>query len=581
MALLAASVVLVAAWIWTMATMSLWNDEIFTILNFSSKGPATVTTDYHAANNHVFFNFLNSVLPGRASVEPLRARLLSFLAVVASLFVLYADLRRRGLAFGGALVVFLVAANRDLLELALQARGYGLLLLAASLSAVALGRFLSAGSNAALLTLLAAIVLGSYTVPTFVAWGGALLAVTFLARPTKKLFVSAAAAGLTVLALYAPIAAQVWLEARQFDSTWGREYGSVLSIGETLRRYVLPQLPDGPDLPRGLTLGLLVALAVWLSFGKWRNPTGDRLLGRVLLGSTLLFFTVCVVQGTPAIRTTSFVAPPLLLAAVLGLGRGASGEHGGRLRGWLCVPVAVAALCLLARPVSPSAIVPFEEWRGVARFVDATFPRGMPVHCRWAWPYLEPHLKGGGVEARRFEPGRFASGSLVLLDNSLTRSGRIAERQTLPVSAVIRFAERRAESPVELRFAPPVERNIVSLETEEGERPPVASRDAGLATGWDLAQGGSGSARWLVVSLDPGREMRSVVLLFGGRGPAAVRAWIVRDDGWAFVPNRDVGTSGGLVVLHLGGRRVSEVHVRIEPSAGGAELLATWAYPAR
>ena len=50
-------------WSQKMASHSLWTDEIYTVSHFSSRGPLTALTDYHAPNNHIFFNFSQLTIP--------------------------------------------------------------------------------------------------------------------------------------------------------------------------------------------------------------------------------------------------------------------------------------------------------------------------------------------------------------------------------------------------------------------------------------------------------------------------------------------------------------------------------------
>jgi hypothetical protein len=79
---LAALIVLVRAFLcaWPvirgLAKTSLWNDEIWSIENFSSKGPVFVATHYRN-NHHVFFDLLNSPTPGESMYLPWRARMWS------------------------------------------------------------------------------------------------------------------------------------------------------------------------------------------------------------------------------------------------------------------------------------------------------------------------------------------------------------------------------------------------------------------------------------------------------------------------------------------------------------------------
>ncbi len=67
-ALIALSLFTRGKWRWRWPASSLSTDEFGTVGSFSSKGPLNVMTDYRAPKNHVFFNLLNSILPGRESL---------------------------------------------------------------------------------------------------------------------------------------------------------------------------------------------------------------------------------------------------------------------------------------------------------------------------------------------------------------------------------------------------------------------------------------------------------------------------------------------------------------------------------
>ena len=60
------------------------NDELYSVLHYSSRGAGSVVTTYSNPNNHIFANLINSLLPDAHSVYPLRERLLSMTAVVAT-----------------------------------------------------------------------------------------------------------------------------------------------------------------------------------------------------------------------------------------------------------------------------------------------------------------------------------------------------------------------------------------------------------------------------------------------------------------------------------------------------------------
>ena len=66
----------------TMADTSLWNDELFSVIRYSSQGPRHVVTNYPAANNHIFFNLVNAARP-RIRVRLIHSALRFFWAFIA------------------------------------------------------------------------------------------------------------------------------------------------------------------------------------------------------------------------------------------------------------------------------------------------------------------------------------------------------------------------------------------------------------------------------------------------------------------------------------------------------------------
>jgi len=109
-----------------MATTSLWTDEFAAMVLYTSRGPIVAATHYEGVGNHILFSVASSVLPGRGSAAPLRARAVSFAAVALLLAGLGAFFLFRRAPVVAAVAVSLFAANQEFLDLALQARGYGL-----------------------------------------------------------------------------------------------------------------------------------------------------------------------------------------------------------------------------------------------------------------------------------------------------------------------------------------------------------------------------------------------------------------------------------------------------------------------
>jgi len=165
-------------------------DEIGSILNYSSRGPWSQRRKYNLAKNHIFFSVVNSVSPGSDSLDPLRARFWSFIAVGLSLVILLVFFWRRGSPLAGAIAFALPALNLEYLLKVFEARGYGFVALAAVIGLVALSNFLRTGRGRGLWILGVSTALGTWTLPFYVVFGGGLMLLLFLIRPSRKVFLA-------------------------------------------------------------------------------------------------------------------------------------------------------------------------------------------------------------------------------------------------------------------------------------------------------------------------------------------------------------------------------------------------------
>lgn len=573
---------LFAAFVRTMATTSLWNDEIYTILKFSGKGVRTVVTDYHAPNNHVFFNLVNALLPGRLSMDPLRARAVSILASAAALLLVFGVPARHGMAFVGATAAFLLAANGNLLELVLQARGYGILLLCSAALAALLPGSLDREKWRTLAFSAALVVAGSYTVPTFVFYGGAWLAGLLAVRRDRAALLAGVGAAAVLGLLYLPLLPQILIQLRGYSAEWGREYATWGAIGETVRRYVIPASPGGTPIPLNVALALPFAVAAW-SVGAAKGMPGDeRRIARFCAFASLTFLVACRVLETPLIRTTSFLGPPLLLAAGLLVGRWTESHVASVVRRWGALVVALGLAAFLARPMTPARFLPIEDWRGVSRFLETTFPPDVPVHVSWAGDFLEAHGSSGRRTTVPFDDASFARGELVLFDDALEHRARLAATRSLAASAFIRFPQQRSDDGfTEVRFAPPPDRHVESLETETGRRAGPEPFDGDFRSGWSTEPEQVASGGWVTFTLAPGTPYRSLAVVLEGAGASSVRGWITFDGGWSSLPAGAVEVRGDVLLVHLGDRPVRTVHLDLGAPRHGERIVEAWAYQSR
>ena len=580
--LLASSAVLFLSWAWTMATSSLWNDEIYSILFFTGRGVRTVVTDYHAPNNHVFFNLANALLPGRMPMDPLRARGLSILATAAALWLALRFFWARGLRWTGAVVVFLLASNGTLLELVLQARGYGFLLLFAAALASLLPLSLDPTGRLGLWATGALVVLGAYTVPTFAFFGALWLLALLAVRRDGATVLVGAAAGVTIVLLYLPLASQLLAQLRSFGNEWGRDFGTWRAVGEAVRHFALPSFGERPILPVRIALLIPFVLTV-LTFLPIGGPSpGERTQARLLAVTSALFFLACRLLETPLVRTTSFVAVPLLLSAGLLAEGVAASVVPARARSWAAGVVSGLLVVAFARPMTPGRYVPLENWRGVSRFLESTFPPRLPVAVSWRDDFMAAHGPSDRQATGRLDISSFARGELLLFDDAYDHGSRFAVKAVSPPSAAVRFGQRRSDDRfTEVRFRPPQDRAILSLATVEGEPTVQKAYDGDFETGWRITPMEGDTGRSLVFTLLPKTSYRSLILAVGGQWQPSAQAWIATAEGWEFLPPGDLEAHEGVLVVHLRDRLVREVHVRLEALGRGKELVETWAYPSR
>ncbi len=199
--LIALSLVHVGQTMRAMATSSLSTDEFGTIGSFSAHGPWRVITDYRAPKNHVFFNLLNSLLPGRKSYDAARARALSLVAVALTAAAILAHAPGAGAGWPARTLLALWSLAPQALPLSLEARGYGFVGffgVAASLAAL---EYLRGKDRRWLWALAAATALGAYTLPSFLFFAGPLMLLVWLADRTRWSFLAGVAAVVATLLL--------------------------------------------------------------------------------------------------------------------------------------------------------------------------------------------------------------------------------------------------------------------------------------------------------------------------------------------------------------------------------------------
>lgn len=569
--LVASAVAYLAVFVRAMSTTSLWTDELTSVQEFSGRGPLVVVTDYHDPNNHVFFNLLNSLLPGRASVAPARARVLSFLCVAGLLGLSYGFFARRGRALLGGLLAWVLVVNRELLDLCLQARGYGLAALLALALSLAVLRFVDEGGSRALPWIPLTAVLGTWTLPTFGFFAAPLLLLLAVTERRRAVVLAGAAAGAGVLLAYLPILPELLAQNRVYAAKWGRAYGSAGAVLETLRTYLLR---PRPLFGEGAAFAALLGLATvpWLLSGEERRRSRGALL---LVASSFAFFAACLSLGTPIIRSTSFVVVPLAVGSAVLLGVLADrplARKPARAAGVLAAVLLAVYGGVKARRFD---FVPLERWKDVAELTAETFPQETRYHVTYVPWLLDGYLRPGFRSLQELDATAFQDGRQVVLDTVIVDERPHFGTGPFTGSAVeFRLPQRRAGF-MAVCFTPPTRARVEGVASDGRPLPlaPLSDRD--------FATGASGADGTTTVSLEAGPRYRSLVLVrSGGTGAPEVECSVGTSAGGAPEPCGTVRRSGRFTLVHLRDRPVTTVTLR-STSRAEPPVVEAWAYATR
>jgi len=403
--LLAAAVVLPACVhfgqsLHAMSAASLQVDEIGSILNYSSRGPLIATTKYNLAKNHIFFSVVNSLTPGSDSLDPVRARFWSFIAVGLSLTILLVFFWRHGSPLAGAVAVALPALNLEYLSKVFEARGYGFVALAAVIGLVALNGFLRTGRVRDLWIMGISTALGTWTLPFYVVFGGGLMLFLFLIRPSRNVFLAGFATGLAILALYAPVFVQIWRVTTEYEESYGRAFESMGSVLDAMRYVAPPALLrlDGAAFPVSLTL--VIALPLVLRRHRPQDSTSMQMAALL----TLVFYAFCLVLATPPPRITAFLAMPFAFAAGMITCQGLTFPAIAPLRPFIASGLAVVLFLSGTSAVRTFSFEPDQRWQDAAAAVRALFPEGAKVYISGYRNSLGGYL-GKAFDVREKIPG--------------------------------------------------------------------------------------------------------------------------------------------------------------------------------
>jgi hypothetical protein len=465
---------LVTAWpTWSFkASSSLREDEIMSIVRYSSRGFVPAISTYNLARNHVFYNVVSSLIPGAKSTLPLRARLVSFLAVLGSLAVLIGYSATRGWTLPGVACAGLLATNFGTMNSVLEARGYGLIFLFATLASVAFAQWSRTQSRTWLNVMAVTCVLGTYTLPFYILFGGTLLLLSFLLSPSRETFLAGfLTLGATAL-LYLPIAANIYSVfrgyAERYAKTFVSTFASMDGVFFSLQYFIPHELLELGPLS---FLLLVLAALLYVAFARFAT-TSDRLSFAAVTISMAAFLAFCLSYKVVPARVASYLGGPLAFLALLVTGSILGSRSLAPLRPFTEVGFTVLAVFALLKSEVAQPLIPRSDWRTLGVLIERAFPSDTrismvgdnPALLQWN---LSTRTK---PQAYAFERQSMSEGKLVAVEG-YTKSadeGRRFRWEDLPEN--VRFVT----SPIGLNyhrvfFVPPRESRIASVHVNNQE----------------------------------------------------------------------------------------------------------------
>lgn len=362
-----------------MASASLREDEIMNVATYTSQGFVPAVSTYSLARNHIFFNVLNALLPGADSTFPFRARFLSFAAAIAMLAVFLVYAGRRGWFLAGLACAGLLATNAGLLKILLEARGYGLIACFAMIACLAFTEWLRGGRGLWLGVLAATCVLGAYTLPFYLVFGGGLLLLAFLWRPSRESLLAGLCSLAAVLLLYLPVAAAVWRVTSRYQENYESQLGSNFAGGEAVFRALEFFFPPDAVVTNEITVILLAAIfVVFAGWNRW-GAAGDRRAAAGILAVLLGFLAFCFLQKSPPVRIAAFTAAPLAFLATTILGSALAARTLLPLRPLPQLVLTFLAATAILRIDTSNDLIPQQDWRTLGAAIDRVLPKDLRV----------------------------------------------------------------------------------------------------------------------------------------------------------------------------------------------------------
>ena len=349
---------------------SFWHDELATVAEWVRPGLGEIFT---GAINHQFMVLLAWCATSLVGESEVVLRLLSALPFIVGAVLVTAWLHVRVGPLTGVLFLFLSTVSPLLLDISRQARGYGLAYLAMGVMVIGALEAHRTGRRRAVIAMLAAGVVGTWTLPQF---GFAFVPTGLVIAATNGPLRRWTIIGLTlsiaaILAWYAPHLGRV-RDAPQIED--GVQIGFPWVVSAPIDQVLLPALLwiDGTALVAGVVWIPVVLLAVLVMAA---SPLAHvRVSAMVLCSGVVTTVVVLWIAGAYVIpRYLSFLLVPLFILLASGAASILSGRAARRavLRSVMCL-VVIGVLIVRFASLAPEVVrFPREAHRDAAEVIES------------------------------------------------------------------------------------------------------------------------------------------------------------------------------------------------------------------
>jgi hypothetical protein len=402
-----------------LATSSLREDEILNIQRYTSKGFAPAVGSYDLARNHIFFNVVNALLPGADSLSPFRGRLVSLIAVSGALVLIVLYAIRRGWFLAGVAFAGFVAIDLFTLKVLLEGRGYGLICFFGTVGCIALCEGFRTRRPVWLAVLGLTTVLGTYTLPYYVIFGGGLMLAAYFQRPSRETFLPGMLTVVAIAMLYLPVIDKVFQVASGYEQEYGDSltgnFGSIGAVYVTLQYLFSFEVTQiGPVF----FLITLLLFLLFMMFGQFARRSDRQAAAGVAACFLGMMAFLLFLESVP-IRVSAFLAGPLAFLATVMTGSVLAAKALVPVRPLVIVGFTALAGTVLWKAGIKEPLLPRQNWADVAQVVERAFPADMPLwtikkYAKLMRPYLPEHR----IEEGELEGAAFAGGNLLVFDSA-------------------------------------------------------------------------------------------------------------------------------------------------------------------